>query len=379
MSRKKSAAVEAVTETPQKPAEAVMPGQMVIRADGRMDEEQGGPESLRDVAHEKQAEEIGEEIIAIMKSGQKRWVDLFRKIQQVETGQLYAPAYHSLTAWARNLSERGGFQLRELWRYKKAGQFYAEYAERQERAGKRVVRLEDIDTKAGASISPRNFERVEKIARGDTNVADRLIGQMLSGKVKAAELEQLWRAKKAAGGHVRTSRHDAGPTMEDAGTGMRAVEIVAAVQNATDGGWLPEPHIVRPWITDKYRVFAEFPVHTGTTDHAARIDAMVVETYGVEREDDVVLHAIEIKVVQSDLDRDEKMEEYADFADYMWIAVPADLSGEAIRHAEELEGPQTWGILAVLPDGSLRVDRTPKRLPGVMRDKSLEWIVHKLI
>ena len=381
MQRKKTSAA---SETPQKPAEAVIPGQMVICPDGSVKEAQRGTEGLQDTLNGQRVEEIGEQIIAIMKSGTKRWIELYQLIRRVEDEQLYLPAYHSLTAWARRLSEKGGFQLRELWRYKKAGRYYAEYTERQERAGKRAVPLEDIDTRTGASISPRNFERIEKIAGGDTAVADRLIGQMLGGAIKAPELEQLWKAKKAAGGHVRKSRHDAGSGGEGPAAGgeenkQRAVEIFAAIQNANDGSWLPERHIVKPWITDKYRVFAEFPVHSGTTDNAARIDAMVVETFGVEREDDVFMHAIEIKVDQADLEHDAKMQEYADFADYMWIAVSEGLAAAAIRHAEELEGSAKWGVLEVCADGSMRVARTPERLRGLMRDKSLEWIVHKLI
>lgn len=382
-----------MAEVKVKDNENVLAGQMKLTADGRVIEEAGTgtQKQATEEAAAAEVSKIGDEIISIMQSGTKRWVDLYRMLDRVENEKLYAPQWHSLTAWARDLSVRGRFQLRELWRYKKAGRFYAEFAEREKERGRRAARLEDIDTRSGASISPRNFERVEKIAGGNTEVADKLVRQMLAGKVKAAELEELWRTKKAAGAPVRKTRHDdfakmheaaaegAGASADADGTKITAADIVLAIQQASGGDWLPEERKERPYIRDKYRVFTEVPVQSGTTDHAARIDAVVAETYGVDELESVVLQGIEIKVSEYDLRQDMKMQEYADFVDFAWIAVPEWLTDQAREKAAEVQGSDKWGVLAIDADGSVRVAEVPRRLRGIMRDRVLEYLVHKLI
>ena len=438
-----------------------LPGQMAITATGEIVEEKGkgkddddgkaktGAETATATAtatetdpetddHAAELAEVSDKIITAMQADKKSWITIYRLIEAVEAGELWRPAYHSLTAWAREVALQGKFQLRELWRYRKAGKFYEEYAARAAIRGRKVPDIETADEKIAGKLSPRNVERIDKIAAGDTATKDRLISGMLSGKLRAPELESMWKAKKAAGGKVRKSRHDdftdtdADATAEADGKGDRitAQDIVEAISTArgTDEqppAWLPEAYKANPpWERrKKYRVFTEVPCHTGTTDHAARIDALVAETYGTDQLDEVVLHAIEIKISKSDLLRDTKMQEYADFADYMYLCVPDDpeLLAVAAEHVAELQGSDRWGILAVhwqreqeyestqgqeqeqeqepeqrsqdTTESSavssaeaaavgipvLRVVQAPERLPGIMRDKTLAYIVHKLI
>ncbi len=385
-----------------------IPGQ--IRLDGGEEPDLSEQEKASENAE--QMKKIDDAIINIMKSGTHRWVELYRLIERVEEEQLFEPQWHSLTAWARNLAERGHFQLRELWRYRKAGHFYADYADRLKARGKRAKKLEEIDPKTG-SISPRNFERIEKISGGDTHTADRLITSMISGKIGAKELETMWKAKKADGAMVRRTRHDTFDTakkQKDKDV-IDAADIILALQTADPLSWLPEQHKNTTFMhdPDKMQLFAEAAVYSGTTDHAARIDALIAETYGADRLCDVILHAIEIKVSVSDLMRDDKMEEYTDFCDYFYICIPdsPDIVAAAEQKADEMQGTQTWGILAIAtppeePEenaeageistetpteaptenktfGKIRVVRRPGRLQGIMRDQTLGYIVHKMI
>lgn len=342
--------------------------------------------------------QIENEIIDLMKIGSSRWVELYRLISRVEEKELFKP-FSSLTAWAVKLCEKGGFQLRELWRYKKAGQFYDEYAARQRAAGKDVKELEEIDTKKG-SISPRNFERVIKIAAGDKKVADRLIKKVVTGKLRASELEQMWKSKKASGVKVKTSRHDKydsereedeASEVEDMdavvfgeenadplptlhfGEHITATDIVQALLE--DHEWLPENAVKRPYISDKYRLFTEFPVHTGS-DSAGRIDALAVETIGSGSIDKVFLHGIEIKVDIHDLEHDIKMQEYPAFCDSFWIAVPETLREDALLFASERS--DDWGVLVIDQDAVVTVVRSANIRHGLMRDKTLECLVYKL-
>lgn len=314
---------------------------------------------------------------------EKNWVDLYLAIAEVEEEQLYRPEYKSITAWGKALAERGGFHLRELWRRKRAGETYREYERRKEALGKNAQPLEQITTQT-KSVNPRNLETIVKIAGGDKKMEERLIDQLAAGKIGRSQLEGMWESAKGAGAKTRKNQYDEATQDDVQSRAMTAARIVAAIQNANDGTWLPEEHKKRPWIKDKYRVFTEVPVYTGSTDRPARIDAVTIETFGCEYMTDVVVHAIEIKVSESDLMRDVKMGEYADFADYMWLAVPEELKEAAENHIDELQGSQTWGLLLIKTDPEteedhLLVARKPKLIKGIMRGKVCEYLVAQYI
>lgn len=316
---------------------------------------------------------------------EKNWVDLYLAIAEVEEEQLYRPEYKSITAWGKALAERGGFHLRELWRRKRAGETYREYERRKEALGKIARPLEQITTQT-KSVNPRNLETIVKIAGRDKKMEDRLIDQLAAGKIGRSQLEGMWESAKGAGAKKRKNQYDEAAQDNDAtqSQAMTAARIVAAIQSANDGTWLPEEHKTRPWIKDKYRVFTEVPIYTGSTKHPARIDATVIETFGCEYMTDVIIHAIEIKVSKSDLTRDTKMDEYANFADYMWVAVPAELKEAAENHIDELQGKQTWGLLLIKTDPETEEDhlivaRKPKLIKGIMRGKVCEYLVAQYI
>lgn len=363
-----------------------MKQQMRLQQDGSIIEET--PEMIaaegKDEERKQKLDEASNSVIELMgRDTEKNWVELYLVIAKVEEEQLYRPEYKSLTAWGAALAERGKFNLRELWRKKRAGEVYRAYERRKEALGKTARPLEQVDARG---VSPRNLEMVAKIAGGDRKSEERMIDQLSAGKLTRKQLESLWDAAKAAGAKVRKSRHDAAgeELKEEVQTTITAAGIVAAIQNANDGSWLPEEHKKRPWIKDKYRVFTEVPAYTGSTDRPARIDAVVIETFGCEYMTDVIIHAIEIKVSESDLLRDVKMGEYAEFADYMWLAVPTELQTAAEAHIDELQGSQTWGLLLIETDPEteedrLSVARTPKRVDGGFRGKVCEYLVAQYI
>lgn len=326
-----------------------------------------------------------ETVIELMsRDTEKNWVDLYLTIAEVEEERLFQPEYKSITAWGKALAERGGFHLRELWRRKRAGETYREYERRKEALGKNARPLEQITTQT-KSVNPRNLETIVKIAGGDKKMEERLIDQLAAGKIGRSQLEGMWESAKGAGAKMRKNQYDEA-TQDDTlqSQVMTAARIVATIQSASDGSWLPEEHKKRPWIKDKYRVFTEVPVYSGSTDRPARIDVTVIETFGVEYMTDVIIHAIEIKVSESDLLRDVKMGEYADFADYMWLAVPEELKEAAENHIDELQGSQTWGLMLIKIDPETEEDhlivaRKPKLIKGIMRGKVCEYLVAQYI
>lgn len=332
--------------------------------------------------------EIGE----IMQNGTSRWVELYSIVQDIEAKELYKPAYRSVTAWARELAKENGFALREFWRITKAGTMYAEYAARQARKGRIVPALTEIRPgrrKHAPSISPRNFETVQKIAAGDEQIEDQLIDGMLAGTIKAKELNELWKTRKASGAQIRKTRHEAfkrphpltEQEMAESG-GLTAADLVLAIQ--TNPGWLPD-------IPKKYHVFAEFPVSDGQTDLAGTIDALAVDMRGTSQ---IRLHAIRIDTRVSDLREDEQIQQYADSADSLWLAVPDTpaMVQAAESRADELEGSMpSCGILAVAVPSSaeeprtsraaspVRVVRPASYCQGQRRGKTLKLLICKLL
>ena len=93
----------------------------------------------------------------------------------------------------------------------------------------------------------------------------------------------------------------------------------------------------------------EFPVYTGETRHAQRIDLLVIEnitTDGHLKPYDVRIHGIEIKVSYHDLINDKKMANYVPFCDLNWLAIPDPNSYEK-RSKERIDANKIFAeILA---------------------------------
>lgn len=360
--------------------------QMRIQQDGSIIPET--PELLTseedDAVRKEKLAKASDEVLELMKrNSDKGWIELFLIVDKVEEEQLYLPEYKSITAWGQALADRGGFRLRELWRRKRAGSAYREYEKLKEARGKTVHHLEELAETTG--MTPRNIETITKIAGGNKRIKEKLLDQLSTEKIGQDQLDAMWDAAKAAGIQPKKSRHQ--KDVEDEELLERAItagRIVAAIQGANDGKWLPEEHKKRPWIKDKYQTYTEVPVYNGTTNHPERIDVALIETYGCELMTDAIIHAIEIKVSKSDLERDVKMGDYADFSDYMWLAVPAELRADAEKHIDDLQGNQTWGLLLLDTDPETEMDRLvvarkPKKVYGLMRGKVFEYLVAKYI
>ena len=335
--------------------------------------------------HKEELEKASNTVIKLMgKETEKNWIELYLVIAKVEEEKLYQPEYRSLTAWGTALAQKGQFRLRELWRRKRAGETYRKYEERRKLIGKKFIPLEEANETKG--LTPRNLETVSKIAGGDRKIEDQLIDRLATGKMRKTQLDEMWYAAKEYGVKVRRSRHE--PIEEDvtnpSTSSMSAHRIVTAIQCANQGDWLPEERQELPWKKDKYKVYTEVPVYTGTTKTPARIDVVVIETFGCKYKTEAMIHAIEIKISASDLEGDKKMNEYADFANYIWLAVPPELKETAENYIDDAQGEQTWGLLLVETnpengEDCLVVARKPKKLIGLMRGDIFEFLVAQYI
>ena len=120
------------------------------------------------------------------------------------------------------------------------------------------------------------------------------------------------------------------------------------------------------------KINTRFPVFSGTTRHSRRIDALVCENLTEERWK-LNLHAVEIKVSKSDLLNDYKYTEYADFTDFIWLAIPQEL----VEVAKETK-LGNCGIL-VIKNGKVEVVEQAKRLDAIRKEECLSRLALKLL
>lgn len=369
------------------------------------------PEAAETAAAAENLNIIEKELDQLISDDKKSWIKIYKLLETVETQRLYTTNYRSFTAWINSLSTKLKIHVSVLWSRKKAGKIYSEYLSRAHAAGRSVTTLDDT---AAPSIPPESINYIDKIAGSNTAVADDLMDKLLNGNLSRNQLKSAWETVKAGraatGIKPRVNAHDAyKDAVSDATSTNNEKQITAAdivLALTTSSEWLSHigigtdastaspiiPNLTnhrsdRPdrHVTPKYRVMPEFAVRTGTSHFARRIDALVLENHTIEQLRDknyeLHLHAVEIKVDRHDLLGDHKMQEYCDFADFFWIAVPAVLEEDA----QNILAPG-WGLLVITDDAdskrfsrSVRVAEKAKMSSGVMRDQTLSTALIKLL
>lgn len=340
----------------------------------------------------KELEKIEERLTASVNDDMQRWQSTYQMMHQVEQDQMYAGAgYRSFTAWVNHVADRAHCHVSLLWARLKAGRAYVEYAERAKSAGREVPALDDI------RVSPDTLGLCVTVGAGSNADIDHLIDQSVAGKLGRADLrdaararrwrkgEQSWAAcmKKHDHDHDDDGDQDGDQDDDDQPAkpepekpekpAVTAEQIVLALRRHR--GWLGAFND-RPYVDRAVEVYTEMRADTGEGRAVRRFDVLVAETLTCPERDAVKLHGVEIKISKSDLMRDHKMAEYVPFCDCFYIAVP-DVP-EMIQAAEDVRLP-TWGVLAVSPDGAVRVVEPAQVLPGPMRDKMITSCLIKLM
>ena len=172
---------------------------------------------------------------------------------------------------------------------------------------------------------------------------------------------------------------------------ITAADIILALQSSN---WLFEQAITNPvwekvitdprnpvrknYIKEKYRVFEEFAIDPGTSRHSRRLDALIAENISVPARADnpVNLIGVEIKVDINDLKNDCKMQEYTDFVDQFYLAVPDE---QDIVNAALSIILDSWGLITISKDGQIKVLQTADKLSAIMRDNTLNNLILKLL
>lgn len=314
---------------------------------------------------------IENELESILSSDKKSWVRIYELMDTVEREKLYSDQYSSYTKWVNALADKAKVHVSLLWNRKKAGRVYAAYEERANAQGKSVPAMADV------AVSADNFNLIEKIAGNNTDVADELIDKVLHGDMKRSDLKNAWqtvKAERVASGKksVRVNGYDKEDVKIET---ITAADIVLALSRPN---WLKNSvdTYTDRYTQSKYRVLTEFAVQTGTSHYARRIDGLVMEnlTVAAEKAYNVHIHAVEIKVSKHDLLSDHKMQEYTDYADFFWIAVPEELKADA-----ESIMLNDWGLITIDEKKELHVIKKAELHDAMFRDQTIETALIKIL
>lgn len=316
---------------------------------------------------------IENELETLLSADKKSWVRIYELMDSVEKEKLYTDKFSSYTKWVNALADKAKVHVSLLWNRKKAGRVYAAYEERAKERGRTVPSMNAV------KVSADNFNLIEKIAGNNTDVADELIDKVLQGDMKRSDLKNAWQTVKAdreAAGKksVRVNAYDKEGIDVKTET-ITAADIVLALSRRN---WLinnVDTYTDR-YTVSKYRVLTEFAVQTGTSHHARRIDALILENRTVEAEKayNVHIHAVEIKVSKHDLLSDHKMQEYTDYADFFWIAVPVELKDDALS----IMLPE-WGLITIDDKKELHVIKKAELHDAIFRDQTVETALIKIL
>ena len=327
---------------------------------------------------------IEKELNTLVERDRQNWSGFYILLKKVEDNKLWEGHYNSFTAWIKHFANANKIQESVLWNRKKAGEIYQNYYARKLQKQEKVADIQTVD------IAQDSLILIEKIARKDPELLDELTDKAINKELKKKDLQEAYRiikAKKDAEKELKTqleankdiSQDEKEKILEnikDLKTAtLTAIDVVDALKECSwlyDGKKETRKRFKDFYEQDKYKVFAEFPVFSGTTRNSRRIDALICENLTEERWK-LNLHAVEIKVSKSDLINDHKYTEYADFTDYIWLAIPEEL----VADAKETKLDKC-GIL-VIKDNKVQVIEQAQRLDAIRREECLSRLALKLL
>lgn len=320
----------------------------------------------------------------------KNWINFYLELKEIETKELWKLAgYRSFTAWVKEFAQSAKIHESIIWSRKKAGEVYNRYKNIKINKNEQVSELKDTN------INSESLVLIEKIAKKNDEVFEDLTNKVLKNELKKTDLQKAYKLTKNKELEQKERKKELTEALEnikdkasresikdelDSLENHYNKDITTAldITNAlTNYSWLTDEKITKKAYANfyeqkKYRTFTEIAVHTATTRKARRIDVLAIEN--ITNIDSLLnLHGIEIKVSKHDLLKDHKYTEYALYVDYLWLAIPPELT----EVAKETKS-KNCGIL-VYEDNKIKVLEKADRLDGERRQEVLELIALRLI
>lgn len=308
--------------------------------------------------------EIKEELTGLLQKETGEYRSVYRLLNDVKERELYKQeGMRSFTQWVKNFAAHDAKVAESLvWRMYRAGEVW------QTAIDYRASRGADTEALESATLYAEQLALIDSVARNDLGRRDELIGRLASGKLTTTALRSMAKASVASRRRGADAKGGEQADVQDAkAPSFSAVDVIEAISGThergrrfasalLEGGDVPGTSGVDdcargadgllagkrpPKAKSTITTLPEFPVRTGTSRAARRIDLLLVENLTCEWHE-VRLHGIEVKVDRNDLLRDEKFTEYEPFVDYSYLAVPAELEADAMDML-----PDGWGLILV--------------------------------
>lgn len=328
--------------------------------------------------------EIEKQLVDLINLDKKNWTHFYILIRRIETERLWAEKFNSFTAWVKDFSIKTKTHESIIWSRKKAGEVYQNYINVQKKKGIQVAPLEE------ANIAQDTLVLLDKISSKAPSLGAELTEKALNKEIKKKDLQEAYKIirdrsyvaneidteiKEEINENLAKEKIDSMEALEKAKhEAVTATEILTTLYNTE---WLnakvERKYFKTSFEHDKYRVLSEFPVHTGSSKKSRRIDALICENISSNNSWDLNLHGIEIKTSKGDFLKDEKYTEYAEFVDYLWLAVPEELI-EIVRQNK----PECCGIITVIKKKAKIIERA-KRLNSSRKIDTLNNLALKLL
>lgn len=326
--------------------------------------------------------QIEAELTDVLDKEKRNWTKIYELMSRVEQEKLYEQKENckSFTQWVNMLAKDLHVHASGLWAKLKAGRTYAAYAERAEKRGMIAQRAEDV------AVSVDTINLCATIAGKSVERQDSLLDRAIRGELSRQDLREAARAKSAESARkyekglfnsekkeeVQKVQNQQNPEEQQ---GITAADIIVALKSSSWIEYVEKSFERDEYITKVRKLYAEFPVYTGTSRSARRMDAVILENISARERDEIVIRGVEIKVSVSDLMHDEKMTEYTDFCDLFYIAIPA--GDDELKKAVQAVMLPEWGLIEVSEGEEnvynyvAEVTIPAKKNQGVLRDRTL--------
>lgn len=324
-------------------------------------------------------QEYEQELLTLVRTDKNNWSKFYLLMTEVEEKELFKESvdasgtpFKSFTAWIKNFAIKNKVHESILWNRKKAGKVYADYQAAQKEKGIEVTAIENTD------ISMENLVLVDRVKKIAPAMAEDMMDRLSRRDLTRAEARRIEatiknraralkekRDKKAENKEASSKEETVDINIDNIVTASKILEKFQDPKTIL-GRDIEKKNFVKSESREKYKMFDEFRVWTGTTTKSRRLDALVLENFDIENKmHEINAHGIEIKVSKYDLENDHKYTEYTDFVHYLWLAIPRELVDLAIT----IIPADYVGIIALEEDGTTtKVKDAPRLNPSRLKD-----------
>ncbi|MFG5474930.1 hypothetical protein ACFJYS_11515 [Enterococcus faecalis] len=198
---------------------------------------------------------------------------------------------------------------------KKAGEIYFDYQQRAASRGVSVSNIEDVE------VSPDNFELVEKISQGNSQIKDELMQQVLAKDIKRSELLNTWATIKTIqakedGGIVKKNGYSKIDSSDE--QIFTISDFSVALSNSS---WLQSAKNSYHKGKSVYKLVPNFSFYSSLLMRSVTLDFLLLENVSSKYTQELNTHSIEIVLSDKNL----KNIILNPKTNYSWIVILEDI------------------------------------------------------